>query len=360
MKILVTGHAGFIGFHTAKRLLERGDSVVGFDNVNDYYDPAIKEARLEILDHTAVETGSNYLSIRANLANQQAVTTCFEEHRFDRVIHLAAQAGVRYSLENPLSYVESNLIGFTNILEACRYAKVAHLTYASTSSVYGANTLMPFSEHKGANHPLQFYAATKKANEMMAHSYSHLFGLPTTGLRFFTVYGPWGRPDMALFKFTKNILADEPIQVFNYGHHTRDFTYVDDIVEGIIRASDDIATPAQEWNSDTPDPATSNAPFRLFNIGNNDPVTISVYIEAIEKALGKKAIKEMLPLQPGDALDTYADSGELERRVGYKPSTPIFKGIENFISWYRDYYSLKKYSTTVSTDAVSKVSGLIK
>ncbi|MGP5191749.1 NAD-dependent epimerase [Vreelandella alkaliphila] len=360
MKILVTGHAGFIGFHTAKRLLERGDSVVGFDNVNDYYDPAIKEARLKILEHTAAETGNNYLSIRANLANQQAVATCFEEHRFDRVIHLAAQAGVRYSLENPLSYVESNIIGFTNILEACRYAKVAHLTYASTSSVYGANTLMPFSEHKGANHPLQFYAATKKANEMMAHSYSHLFGLPTTGLRFFTVYGPWGRPDMALFKFTKHILADEPIQVFNYGHHTRDFTYVDDIVEGIIRASDDIATPAQEWNSDSPDPATSNAPFRLFNIGNNDPVTISVYIEAIEKALGKKAIKEMLPLQPGDALDTYADSGELERRVGYKPSTPIFKGIDNFIAWYRDYYSLKKYSPTASPDAASEVSGLIK
>ncbi|RUR28310.1 NAD-dependent epimerase [Vreelandella andesensis] len=353
MKILVTGHAGFIGFHTAKRLLERGDSIVGFDNVNDYYDPRIKEARLNILEKTASETKSNYFSIRANLANQQAVKKCFEVHHFDRVIHLAAQAGVRYSLENPLSYVESNVTGFTNILEACRYAKVAHLTYASTSSVYGANTLMPFSEHNGANHPLQFYAATKKANEMMAHSYSHLFGLPTTGLRFFTVYGPWGRPDMALFKFTKHILANEPIQVFNYGHHTRDFTYVDDIVEGIIRASDDIATPAQEWNSDSPDPATSNAPFRLFNIGNNDPVSISVYIEAIEKALGKKAIKEFLPLQAGDALDTYADSGELEKMVGYKPSTPIYKGIKNFTDWYCDYYSKNKCSTNISPDAVS-------
>lgn len=360
MKILVTGHAGFIGFHTAKRLLERGDSVVGFDNVNSYYDPAIKEARLKLLEQTAAETKSGYFSIRANLADQQAVARCFDEHRFDRVIHLAAQAGVRYSLENPLSYVESNLIGFTNILEACRYAEVPHLTYASTSSVYGANTQMPFSEHEGANHPLQFYAATKKANEMMAHSYSHLFGLPTTGLRFFTVYGPWGRPDMALFKFTKNILAEEPIQVFNYGFHTRDFTYVDDIVEGIFRASDNIATPAQEWSSDSPDPATSNAPFRLFNIGNNSPVTVGVYIEAIEQALGKKAIKELLPLQPGDALNTYADSGELERMVGYKPSTPVFQGIANFIEWYRDYYSINDYTTNKPTEVLSKTPGFIK
>ena len=348
MKILVTGHAGFIGFHTAKRLLERGDSVVGFDSVNDYYDPAIKEARLKILEQTAKETRNDYLSIRANLADQQAVAECFNEHHFDRVIHLAAQAGVRYSLENPLSYVESNLIGFTNVLEACRYSSIAHLTYASTSSVYGANTLMPFSEHEGANHPLQFYAATKKANEMMAHSYSHLFGLPTTGLRFFTVYGPWGRPDMALFKFTKNILANEPIQVFNYGCHTRDFTYVDDIVEGVIRASDDIATPAFEWNSDNPDPATSNAPFRIFNIGNNDPVTVNVYIEAIEKALGRKAIKDLLPLQPGDVPDTYADSYELEKKVGYRPTTSVFHGVGKFVEWYRNYYSSNKASSTLS------------
>ncbi|UXZ55425.1 NAD-dependent epimerase [Halomonas sp. 7T] len=360
MKILVTGHAGFIGFHTAKRLLERGDSVVGIDNVNDYYDPTIKESRLALLDQTAAQASGRYISIRANLANQKAVAQCFDEHRFDRVIHLAAQAGVRYSLENPLSYVESNLIGFTNILEACRYASIAHLTYASTSSVYGANTRMPFSEHQGANHPLQFYAATKKANEMMAHSYSHLFGLPTTGLRFFTVYGPWGRPDMALFKFAKKILADEPIQIFNYGRHTRDFTYVDDIVEGVIRASDDIATSTQEWNSDCPDPANSSAPFRLFNIGNNNPVTIGAYIEAIEKALGKKAIKELLPLQPGDVLDTYADSSELEAKVGYKPSMPVSQGVENFISWYRDYYSLNKTAAENAEKIINKASISLK
>lgn len=354
MKILVTGHAGFIGFHTAKRLLERGDSVVGIDSVNSYYDPILKEERLKLLAQTAAGTSGQYMSIRANLADQASVAQCFDEHCFDRVIHLAAQAGVRYSLENPLSYVESNLIGFTNILEACRYAAVAHLTYASTSSVYGANTRMPFSEHEGANHPLQFYAATKKANEMMAHSYSHLFGLPTTGLRFFTVYGPWGRPDMALFKFTKKILADEPIQIFNYGRHTRDFTYVDDIVEGIIRASDDIAVSERNWNSDSPDPATSNAPYRIFNIGNNDPVSIGAYIDAIEKALGKKAIKELMPLQPGDALDTYADSEELEKKVGYKPSTPFSKGVENFVNWYRDYYELNKIPLNESTVVENK------
>ncbi|TDO16628.1 MULTISPECIES: NAD-dependent epimerase [Halomonas] len=338
MKILVTGNAGFIGFHTARRLLERGDSVVGFDSVNDYYDPAIKEARLAILEATAECCGSEYQLIRDNLAHQPAVSACFAQHAFDRVIHLAAQAGVRYSLENPHSYVESNVVAFTNVLEACRYAKVPHLTYASTSSVYGANTRMPFSEHDGANHPLQFYAATKKANEMMAHSYSHLFGLPTTGLRFFTVYGPWGRPDMALFKFTRNILAGEPIPVFNHGQHTRDFTYVDDIVEGVIRASDQIATPHPEWNSDAPDPATSNAPYRLFNIGNNDPVKLSAYIEALEEALGKPAIKQLLPLQPGDVPDTYADSSELEKAVDYKPATPVSQGVANFVAWYREFY----------------------
>jgi UDP-glucuronate 4-epimerase len=340
MKILVTGNAGFIGFHTAKRLLERGDSVVGFDSVNDYYDPDIKEARLAILEETAASTGSDYLFIRANLADLSMVNACFSEHAFDRVIHLAAQAGVRYSLENPHSYVESNVVAFTNVLEACRYAKVGHLTYASTSSVYGANTRMPFSEHDGANHPLQFYAATKKANEMMAHSYSHLFGLPTTGLRFFTVYGPWGRPDMALFKFTRNILADEPIPVFNHGNHTRDFTYVDDIVEGVIRASDQIATPNSDWDSDAPDPATSNAPYRLFNIGNNDPVKLSAYIEAIEAALDKPAKKDLLPLQLGDVPDTYADSSELEKAVNYKPATPVKQGVANFVAWYREYYQL--------------------
>lgn len=339
MNFLVTGNAGFIGFHTAKRLLERGDSVVGFDSVNDYYDTAIKEKRLKILEQTARQTGSGYTFIHANLADQHAVSDCFNTHAFDRVIHLAAQAGVRYSLENPHSYVESNLIAFTNLLEACRHTHTAHLTYASTSSVYGANTKMPFSEHDGANHPLQFYAATKKANEMMAHSYSHLFRLPTTGLRFFTVYGPWGRPDMALFKFTKNILAGKPIPVFNKGNHTRDFTFVDDIVEGVVRASDDIAQPNPNWNSNSPDPATSNAPFRIFNIGNNNPVKLSTYIEAIEEALGKKAIRDLLPLQPGDVPDTYADSTELEKSVGYKPDTSVKEGVASFVAWYREYYN---------------------
>jgi UDP-glucuronate 4-epimerase len=338
MKTLVTGNAGFIGFHIAKKLLERGDQVVGFDSVNDYYDPAIKEARLKILKETAAITGSGYKFIRGNLADQQLVNRCFEGHEFERVIHLAAQAGVRYSLENPHSYVESNIIAFTNLLEACRYAQTPHLTYASTSSVYGANTKMPFSEHEAADHPLQFYAATKKANEMMAHSYSHLFSLPTTGLRFFTVYGPWGRPDMALFKFTKNTLAGEPIPVFSQGNHTRDFTYVDDIVEGVIRSSDQIATPNPGWNSDNPDPATSNAPFRVFNIGNNNPVKLSAYIEAIEEALGKKAIKDLLPLQPGDVPDTYADSTELEKAVDYKPNTPLKEGVSRFVDWYREFY----------------------
>ena len=340
MKILVTGAAGFIGFHTAKQLLERGDDVVGFDIVNDYYDPAVKEARLKILDETVRKSNGSYHFVRANLADLQAVNHCFTEHNFDRVIHLAAQAGVRYSLENPHSYVESNIVAFTNILEACRHNKTAHLTYASTSSVYGANTSMPFSEHNGADHPLQFYAATKRANELMAHSYSHLFKLPTTGLRFFTVYGPWGRPDMALFLFTKNILAGEPIKVFNHGNHTRDFTYVADIVEGVIRASDQIAAPNPDWNSNAPDPASSNAPYRIFNIGNNAPVKLSAYIEAAEDAIGKKAIKEMLPLQPGDVPDTFADVSELVRAVNYKPSTPVAEGVKAFVDWYRGYYKV--------------------
>lgn len=340
MKILVTGNAGFIGFHTAKRLLERGNSVVGFDVVNDYYDTNIKESRLSILEQVANKNGSQYTFVRKNLADNLAVNECFSEHQFDRVIHLAAQAGVRYSLENPHAYVESNIIAFTNIIEACRHAQVPHLTYASTSSVYGANTNMPFSEHRGVDHPLQFYAATKRANELMAHSYSHLFDLPTTGLRFFTVYGPWGRPDMALFKFTKNILEGKPIPVFNQGNHTRDFTYIDDIVEGVIRASDDIAKPNHDWDSNTPDPATSYAPFRIFNIGNNNPIRLIEYIEAIEAALGKNAIKDLLPLQPGDVPDTYADSSALEKAVDYKPTTPVTLGVANFIDWYRDYFKV--------------------
>lgn len=338
MKVLVTGNAGFIGFHTVKRLLERGDAVVGFDVVNDYYDPALKEARLKMLDETAAVTGSSYEFIRANLAELGAVNACFERHQFDRVINLAAQAGVRYSLVNPHAYVESNIVAFTNLLEACRHAEVAHLTYASTSSAYGANTKLPFSEHDGVDHPLQFYAATKRANELMAHSYSHLYRLPTTGLRFFTVYGPWGRPDMALFLFTKNILEGKPIQVFNHGNHTRDFTYVDDIVEGVIRVSDDVARPNPEWDSAKPDPATSNAPFRLFNIGNNSPVKLSEYIEAVEEALGRHAIRELLPLQPGDVPDTFADVSELVNAVGYKPATPVKEGVRRFVEWYDRYY----------------------
>ncbi|MEX1058031.1 MAG: NAD-dependent epimerase [Natronospirillum sp.] len=339
-KILVTGAAGFIGFHTTKKLLERGDQVVGFDMVNDYYDPTLKEARLHVLAQTAQQTGSEYTFIRQNLANRDAVEDCFIEHKFDRVIHLAAQAGVRYSLENPHSYVESNIVAFTNLLEACRYAKVPHFTYASTSSVYGANTTMPFSEQQGVDHPVQFYAATKRANELMAHSYSHLFRLPTTGLRFFTVYGPWGRPDMALFKFTKNTLAGEPIPVFNHGNHTRDFTYIDDIVDGIIKASDQIAQPNPNWSPANPDPATSNAPFRLFNIGNNNPVKLIEYIEAIETALDKKAIKDLLPLQPGDIPDTYADSSALANATGYQPKTAVTEGVNHFIAWYREFYKI--------------------
>ena len=338
MKILVTGNAGFVGFHVAKRLLDRGDHVVGFDVVNDYYDPSLKEARLAILDDAGKKGNGTYGFIRDSLTNSARVKDCFAQYRFDRVIHLAAQAGVRYSLVNPMAYVESNIIAFTNILEACRHAAVPHLTYASTSSVYGANTSLPFSEHAGVDHPLQFYAATKRANELMAHSYSHLFRLPTTGLRFFTVYGPWGRPDMALFLFTKKILAGEPIDVFNNGNHTRDFTYVADIVEGVIRASDDIARPDPAWNSADPDPASSNAPYRLFNIGNNAPVQLREYIAAVEEVLGMKAALRLLPLQAGDVPDTFADVSSLVQHVGYKPATQVKAGVAEFVRWYRSYY----------------------
>ena len=337
MAILVTGNAGFIGFHTAKTLLERGDDVVGLDVVNDYYDPAIKEARLRILEETARRTNAKYTFVRANLADRAAVERTFGENDIRRVINLAAQAGVRYSIENPHAYVESNIIGFTNILEACRHGGVEHLVYASTSSVYGANQAMPFSEHVGVDHPLQFYAATKKANELMAHSYSHLYRLPTTGLRFFTVYGPWGRPDMALFLFAKNIIAGKPIDVFNYGNHTRDFTYVADIVEGVIRACDHPAEPDPAWDAMKPDPATSNAPYRIYNIGNNSPVKLTEYIEALEEALGKTAERNLLPLQAGDVPDTFADVSDLERELGYKPATTVKQGVANFVKWYLDY-----------------------
>ncbi len=338
MRVLVTGCAGFIGFHVANRLLQRGDAVVGYDQVNDYYDPALKEARLGVLAETAKRSGSQFTFIRNNLADQVAVSACFAAHRFDRVIHLAAQAGVRYSLDNPMAYVESNIVGFTHILEACRRAEVGHLTYASTSSVYGANTSMPFREDEPADHPLQFYAATKRANELMAHSYSHLFALPTTGLRFFTVYGPWGRPDMALSLFARAILAGEPVRLFNGGHHVRDFTYVDDIAEGVIRASDRPSMPDADWNGDSPNPATSSAPWRIFNIGNASPVSLLDYVAALEEALGVQAKREYLPLQPGDVPATFASSERLEEAVGYRPFTPVREGVGRFAEWYISHY----------------------
>ena len=333
MKVLVTGAAGFIGSHVCHYLLDRGDEVVGLDNLNDYYDVSLKEARLARL-----EPKQGFTFAKLDLADREGMAALFKRERFDRVVNLAAQAGVRYSLENPHSYVDSNVTGFLNILEGCRHNNVEHLVYASTSSVYGAHTQMPFSVHEHVDHPLAIYAATKKANELMAHSYSHLFGLPTTGLRFFTVYGPWGRPDMALFLFTRKILAGEPIDIFNYGNHRRDFTYVDDITEGVVRALDKVAEPDPNWNSSSPDSATSNAPYRVYNIGNSKPVELMRYIEVLEECLGLEAKKNMLPLQPGDVPDTYADTSDLERDVGYKPDTPVEVGVRRFVEWYRDYY----------------------
>ena len=335
-KILVTGAAGFIGYHTSERLLSRGDEVVGFDNVNNYYDPTLKEARLARL---ARHPG--FRLIRGELGDRGAVESVFAEGRFSRVIHLAAQAGVRYSLTNPHAYIDSNLVGFLHILEGCRYNEVEHLTYASSSSVYGANTAMPFSVHQNVDHPVSLYAATKKANELMAHTYSHLYRLPTTGLRFFTVYGPWGRPDMAMFLFTKAILEGKPIEVFNHGRMRRDFTYIDDIVEGVIRTSDHVATPNPDWDSDAPDSATSKAPYRLYNIGNNNPVELMHLIETIEKSLGRVAEKKMMDIQPGDVPATYADVDDLMRDVGFAPRTPIATGVERFVNWYREYYGIE-------------------
>jgi UDP-glucuronate 4-epimerase len=334
-KILVTGAAGFIGSHTSLRLLARGDEVVGLDNVNDYYDPTLKEARLDRLTPHA-----GFRFVRMELGDRDGMTALFRTERFDKVIHLAAQAGVRYSLTNPHAYVDSNLVGFINILEGCRHHGVQHLTYASSSSVYGANTAMPFSVHQNVDHPLSLYAATKKANELMAHTYSHLYGLPTTGLRFFTVYGPWGRPDMALFLFTKAILSGQPIDVFNHGQMRRDFTYIDDIVEGVIRTSDHVAAPNAAWNSDAPDPATSKAPYRIYNIGNNNPVELLHLIGTLERALGKTAEKRMLPLQAGDVPATYADVDALVEDVGFAPKTPIETGVARFVSWYKEYYKI--------------------
>lgn len=333
MRILVTGTAGFIGAAVAKRLLDRGDEVIGVDNVNDYYDVSLKEARL-----TRLKQSEHFIEVREALENKQAIQSSFDFYSPRRVIHLAAQAGVRYSLENPHAYINSNLVGFCHILEGCRHTQVEHLVYASSSSVYGANTSMPFSIHDNVDHPLSLYAASKKANELMAHTYSHLYNLPTTGLRFFTVYGPWGRPDMALFRFTKNILEGKPIDVYNYGNHRRDFTYIDDIVEGIIRVHDQIAKPNTDWQGDHPDPGTSNAPYRVYNIGNHQPVDLLHFIETLEYCLGKKAEKNFLPMQDGDVPDTYADVDDLMRDVGYQPKTPVESGIARFVEWYKSFY----------------------
>ncbi len=335
MKILVTGSAGFIGSALSIKLLDRGDSVIGIDNHNNYYDPALKESRLS--RHINYP---NYNHINMDIEDQKAIEELFNEHQFDSVVNLAAQAGVRYSIENPLKYIKTNMVGFGHILEGCRYGNVAHLVYASSSSVYGSNTKIPFSIHDNVDHPISLYAASKKSNELMSHTYSHLYNLPTTGLRFFTVYGPWGRPDMALHKFTKSILAGEKIQVFNYGKHRRDFTYIDDIVEGVIRVLDQPAIPNQTWDSSHPDPGSSLAPWRIYNIGNNSPVELLDYIKAIEDALGIKADKELLPLQPGDVPDTYADVTDLVRDFEYKPSITINQGVAKFIEWYKNYYNV--------------------
>lgn len=334
MKVVVTGSAGFIGSSVSMHLLNRGDKVLGIDNLNDYYDVNLKLGRLE-----RVKAYDKFTEARINLEDKQAINDAISKFKPQRVVNLAAQAGVRYSIENPSAYVDTNLVGFCNILEACRHHGVEHLVYASSSSVYGANTKMPFSVHQNVDHPLSLYAATKKANELMAHVYSNLYGLHTTGLRFFTVYGPWGRPDMALFLFTKNILAGKPIDVFNYGNHRRDFTYIDDIVEGVIRTLDHLPEKNASWDSNNPDSASSFAPYRLYNIGNNAPVELSHYIEVLEDCLGKKAERNLLPLQAGDVPDTYADVEALVQDVDYKPNTTVEVGIRNFVDWYREFYN---------------------
>jgi len=336
LKILVTGAAGFIGYHTSKQLLERGDTVVGLDNFNDYYDVSLKESRASVLD-----SYDDFTMTRIDLADRDAMEALFAKEKFEKVVHLAAQAGVRYSIENPHAYINSNIVGTLHILEGCRHNDVEHLVYASSSSVYGANTTMPFSIHHNVDHPLALYGATKKANELMAHTYSNLYQLPTTGLRFFTVYGPYGRPDMALFLFTKNIIEGKPIDVFNYGNHKRDFTYIDDIVEGVVRTMDHTATPNAAWDPANPDPGTSMAPYRLYNIGNSQPVDLMSYIGAIEDCLGKKAEKNLLPLQAGDVPDTWADTKDLVADVDYQPSTPIETGVKNFVDWYLEFYKVE-------------------
>jgi UDP-glucuronate 4-epimerase len=335
MKILVTGVAGFIGMHTAQRLLARGDAVVGIDNLNDYYDVQLKLDRLKQL-----EAHGGFRFERLDLADRAGMERLFAQHRFERVIHLAAQAGVRYSLQNPHAYVDANLVGFLHVLEGCRHHAVGHLAYASSSSVYGGNTRMPFSEHDSVDHPISLYAATKKANELMAHTYSHLYGLPTTGLRFFTVYGPWGRPDMALFKFTRAILAGEAIEVYNHGQMRRDFTYIDDIVEGVVRVADRVAEADEGFDAERPDPAASSAPYRVYNIGNHEPVDLMEFIETLEAALRRKADKLLLPMQDGDVPATYADTEALAAAVGFAPKTSVAEGVRRFVQWYRDYYRI--------------------
>ncbi len=335
MKIFVTGSAGFIGFHLCKRLLDDGHDVLGVDDLNPYYDVNLKKARLSIL-----KPYDRFKFKLLDISDRESMTSIFAENHFDRVVNLAAQAGVRYSLENPYAYINANVSGFMNILEGCRHFKVPHLIYASSSSVYGLNTLMPFSVHHNVDHPVSLYAATKKSNELMAHTYSYLYGMPVTGLRFFTVYGPWGRPDMALFLFTRAILADEPIKVFNHGNQSRDFTYIDDIIEGVVNVMDRIPSGNPQWNSDRPDPGTSKVAYRLYNIGNNQPVPLMEFIETIENVLGKKAKKEFLPMQPGDVPSTFADVQDLESDIGFKPNTPIKKGIEKFMEWYLEYYGI--------------------
>ena len=339
MKVLVTGAAGFIGSHVSLYLLERGDEVVGLDNINDYYDVNLKLDRLKRIEQH--KNAHNFSFVKMDVEDREGMPILFEEQKFDKVVHLAAQAGVRYSLENPHAYIDANIVGFMNILEGCRHNEVKHLVYASSSSVYGANESMPFSVHDNVDHPVSLYAASKKANELMAHTYSHLYGLPTTGLRFFTVYGPWGRPDMALFLFTKAILEDNPIKVFNYGNHRRDFTYIDDIVEGIIRTLDNTAQANDQWSGEKPDPGTSKAPWRVYNIGAQTPVHLMEYIETLEGALGKTAEKELLPLQLGDVPDTYADVEALVEDVNYRPKTTIQEGIGNFVAWYKDYFKVQ-------------------
>lgn len=335
MKVMITGAAGFIGSHVAHILLNRGDEVVGVDDLNDYYDPTLKEARLAQL-----KSKKGFQFYKVNIADKGSIDKIFENEKVDRVVNLAAQAGVRYSLENPHAYIEANIQGFTNILEGCRHNEIEHLVYASSSSVYGANTRMPFSVSHSVDHPVSLYAATKKSNELMAHTYAHLFRLPVTGLRFFTVYGPWGRPDMSLFLFTKKIIEGSPIDVFNNGNHARDFTYVDDIALGVVKCLDNVAEPDPDWDSNMPNTATSNAPYRVFNIGNNKPVELMYFIECIEKAVGKKAEKNFLPLQMGDVPMTYADVSALEKTINYRAHTEIEVGIQNFVSWYRDYFNV--------------------